>query len=70
MGVIWGLLLIKHLHLIGVYLGGDKRTNTIETHVYKGLDYVFNFYQLLSLNDEHKSGGLVCSIKESTNMHF
>ena len=29
-GVIW---LIKHLYLIGVWLGADRRENIIKTHV-------------------------------------
>ena len=46
-GVIWVLLLIGHLYLIGVWLGDDRRTNTIKNHGQKRLDYVFNFYELI-----------------------
>ena len=45
-GVIWLLFLLEHLYLIDVWLDKDHRTNTIKTHVYKRLDYVFKFYQL------------------------
>ena len=44
MGVFIQLLLIGHLYLIGVWLGGDQRTNTIKTHAQKRLDYINKFY--------------------------
>ena len=46
-GVIWLLFLFRHLYLIGVWLGEDRRTNTTKTHVYKRLDYDFKFGYLL-----------------------
>ena len=38
---------IGQLCLIGVWLGEDQRTNTMNSHVQKRSDYVFKFYQLL-----------------------
>ena len=40
-------VLIKRLYLIGVWLGEDQRTNTLETHVLKRLDY--GFHTLLTI---------------------
>ena len=42
-GAIWLLF----LYLIDVWLGEDHRTNTINAHVYKRVDYVLKFYYFL-----------------------
>ena len=41
------LLLIGPLYLIGMWLGEDPRTNTINIHVLNGSDHVFKVYDLL-----------------------
>lgn len=38
------IYLIRHLYLIGAWLGEDHRPNTIKTRVEKRLHYVFKFY--------------------------
>ena len=60
-----------HLCLIGMWLGEDRRTNTIKTRARKRLDDVAEMYSNYStLNDGHDWEDLsVCSIKESTSVH-
>ena len=43
-GVIRFVFLLENLYLIGVYLGKYQSTNTMKTHVEKGVDYFFQFY--------------------------
>ena len=69
-GVIWLPFLIRHLYLIGVLLGDNHRTSTIKTHFKRNLDYIFTFYYPLYTQYGTQEGGLMYSIKESTNMHF
>ena len=40
-------------YLIGICLGDGQRTNTIMTHVWKRLDYIFGFINNSIVNSEH-----------------
>lgn len=44
----------KHLYVNGVWLGKGLKTNTVETHVQKSLDYIYKFYFLLYTQDTEK----------------
>ena len=41
----------------------------MKTKVQKRLDYIFKFYQTLHTQIGEELGGLMYSVKESTNMH-
>jgi hypothetical protein len=52
-GVTWLLLLIGHLHLLGVWLGKDQGMCTAKkTHISKRLDYIFKFINYSIPNNE------------------
>ena len=56
--VIQLLFLIKPLHLIGVWFGEDKRTNTtINANVKRRLGYVFNTIDHFTLDHRTQLGG-------------
>ena len=56
-GVIQLLFFLsRYIYLIGVWFGEDQIINTIKTHVYKRLDYVFKIL-LTSLDSIMKTNG-------------
>jgi len=55
-GLIWFFVLIGHLNLICVLVGGDQKSNTIKDICWEGNDYIqtSNFIDYSTLNSQHK----------------
>ena len=49
MGLKWLVFKIGPLYLVGMWFNEDRIANTMKTHVYKRLGYVFEYYQLIDI---------------------